>query len=91
VIHSRRAFRPRIPFKKTILFIVLVLVLLSAADQIASAVNRQRQALWSRAVHGVEHQIEQWQGKAGGRLTNQLGNRLSGNNGVPGTGTTRIP
>jgi hypothetical protein len=70
--------RPRIPFKKTIIFVVLVLVLLLSADAIASAVNRERASLWSRAVHGVEHQINSWRGQAGGQLTHQVGARLTG-------------
>jgi len=60
----RRRVRLRIPFKKTILFVLIVLVLLSAADQIASAIDKKRQALWDRAVNRVEQQIDEWRGQA---------------------------
>nr|WP_241832239.1 serine/threonine-protein kinase [Pseudofrankia sp. EUN1h] len=76
----RRGFRLRIPFKKTIIFVIIVLLLLSAADQIASAIDKQRQALWDRAVHRVEQQIDEWRGKAtniGDQLPGQM-NQLPG-------------
>ena len=73
----RRGFRLRIPFKRTIIFVVIVLLLLSAADQIASALDRKRQAVWNQVTDRVERQIDDWRGKATADLPGQL-NQLPG-------------
>ncbi|WP_241834833.1 serine/threonine-protein kinase [Pseudofrankia asymbiotica] len=69
----RRGFRLRIPFKKTILFVLIVLLLLSAADRIASAIDKQRQAVWDRVVNRVEQQFDEWRGNATKDLPGQVG------------------
>jgi predicted Ser/Thr protein kinase len=74
----RRRRRLRIPFKRTIIFVLMVFLLLSAADRIASAVDHQRQALWDRAVTAVEDQISQWRGQATSQIGDRLGDRTSG-------------
>ncbi|WP_397428664.1 serine/threonine-protein kinase [Pseudofrankia sp. BMG5.37] len=76
-VRRRRGFRLRIPFKKTILFVLIVLLLLSAADRIASAIDKQRQAVWDRVVNRVEQQIDEWRGKATSDLPGQV-NQLPG-------------
>ncbi|MCK9899461.1 serine/threonine protein kinase [Parafrankia colletiae] len=54
----RRRWRLRIPFKRTIIFVLLVLFLLSAADQIATMVDEQRQQIWNRIVTSVQDSVD---------------------------------
>ncbi|WP_462185646.1 hypothetical protein [Frankia sp. CcWB2] len=49
-----RRFRLWIPFKRTIPFVLVVLLLLYAADQIALMVDEQRQRLWDKVVTSVK-------------------------------------
>ncbi|MBL7515235.1 serine/threonine protein kinase, partial [Frankia sp. CN4] len=95
---ARRRRRFRIPFKKTILFVLMVLLLLSAADQIASAVNEKREALWNRLVDRVEQQIDEWRGQAGdavndvpGQLTDEIGDRINDRPATGGPGPGQAP
>ncbi|ONH59561.1 serine/threonine protein kinase [Frankia sp. CcI49] len=63
----RRRWRLRIPFKRTIIFVLMVLLLLSAADQIATMVDNKRQQIWDRTVTSVhdwvDDQIDWFRGK----------------------------
>jgi hypothetical protein len=72
----RRRRRLRIPFKKTIIFVLLVLFLLSAADRIATMADKQRQRVWDKIVTSVhdevKHQLDQLGGKAND-LRDQVG------------------
>ena len=68
----RRGFRLRIPFKKTIIFILLVFVLLWSADRIASAVDKRRQTL----QHRIQNRIEQLWHHQTGSVGNQVGNEI---------------
>ncbi|MCM3885016.1 serine/threonine protein kinase [Frankia sp. R82] len=64
----RRRLRLRIPFKRTIIFVLLVLLLLSAADQIASMVDAQRTRLWDKATTSVQNgfndDVDKWWNQA---------------------------
>jgi hypothetical protein len=48
----------RIPFKKTIIFILFVLLLLSAADWITAKVDEQREMLWEKVVTSVHDWVD---------------------------------
>ncbi|MCL9797222.1 serine/threonine protein kinase, partial [Frankia sp. AgKG'84/4] len=73
----RRRRRLRIPFKKTIIFVVLVLLLLSAADQIASMVDEQRSRLWDKATTSVRNdvndQLDSWWNRTKDTFTGSSG------------------
>lgn len=53
----RRRLRLRIPFKRTILFILFVLLLLSAIDQIASMLDEQRTRFWDKATTSISDSV----------------------------------
>jgi hypothetical protein len=74
--------RLRIPFKKTIIFVILVVVLLGSADRIASAVDKQRQTLQQRLVHRIEQQWRHQTSNVGGQLGNQLSKRFQDKTGI---------
>ncbi|MCM3925761.1 serine/threonine protein kinase, partial [Frankia sp. AiPs1] len=76
----RRRFRLRIPFKRTILFVLVVLLLLSAADQIASMVDEQRSRLWDKAATSVRSGV----GDQVDSLWNQAKDTFGGSSGGPG-------
>ncbi len=73
----RRRRRLRIPFKKTIIFAVLVLLLLSAADQIASMVDEQRTRLWDKATTSVRNDfndhLDSWWNQTKDTITGSSG------------------
>ncbi|MBL7488430.1 serine/threonine protein kinase [Frankia sp. AgB1.9] len=78
----RRRMRLHIPFKKTIIFVILVLVLLGSADRIASAVDKKRQTLQQRLVHRIEQQWRHQTGNVGGQLGDQISKRLQDKTGI---------
>ncbi|WP_349305876.1 serine/threonine-protein kinase [Pseudofrankia sp. DC12] len=78
----RRRMRLRIPFKKTIIFVILVIVLLGSADRIASAVDKQRQTLQHRLIHRIEQQWRHQTSNVGGQLGDQISKRLQDKSGI---------
>lgn len=74
--------RLRIPFKKTIIFVILVLVLLGSADRIASAIDKQRQSLQQRLVHRIEQQFRHQASDGVGQFGDQLSKRFQDKTGI---------
>jgi hypothetical protein len=58
-----RARRPRrrfrLPFKRLIVAVVLVLLLLSAAGRISNALRHETHTLWANAWKSAQHTVEQ--------------------------------
>ncbi|EFC85575.1 serine/threonine protein kinase [Parafrankia sp. EUN1f] len=86
----RRRWRLRIPFKRTIIFVLMVLLLLSAADQIATMVDDKRQQIWDKIVTSVrdtvdDEIIDRFRGKSDD-LRNQIPELNNDNIEIPSAG-----
>jgi hypothetical protein len=68
----RRGFRLRIPFRRTITFVLVVIVLFTLADRIASSVDKHRRPLERR----LQNRIEEFWRRQSDAVDNQIGNQI---------------